>query len=235
MGSIGDPVTTQTADLNPPNLAAVAAGEARLSREHALHLYHHASLHELGRYATAMANRVLREDKLRAKGQGPRHDDAAPETRNPKPETRSSAPYTLDRLRTYIIDRNINYSNVCSANCTFCAFKRDLGEADSYVLSTQQIHDKVRQLVQAGKKIYEQKCVSCHGIEGDGKGPASAGLVRPAANFKEIQPEPDDLLNVLENGVPGTSMPPWKDQLTEQERDYLSRYVQAFFVEDKKK
>ena len=30
-----------------------------------------------------------------------------------------------DRFRTYVIDRNINYTNVCSAKCTFCAFRRD--------------------------------------------------------------------------------------------------------------
>ncbi|MEX0776578.1 MAG: radical SAM protein [Phycisphaeraceae bacterium] len=55
-----------------------------------------------------------------------------------------------DTLRTYVIDRNINYTNVCSAACTFCAFKRDLGEADAYTLTTQQLHQKVRELVDIG-------------------------------------------------------------------------------------
>ncbi len=52
--------------------------------------------------------------------------------------------------RTYVIDRNINYSNVCSAHCTFCAFKRDLGDADAYVLSQAQIDQKVAELVAIG-------------------------------------------------------------------------------------
>ena len=52
--------------------------------------------------------------------------------------------------RTYVIDRNINYTNVCSADCTFCAFKRDLGEADSYVLSEQELHGKIQELVDIG-------------------------------------------------------------------------------------
>jgi len=30
-----------------------------------------------------------------------------------------------DHLRTYIVDRNINYTNICTAKCTFCAFRRD--------------------------------------------------------------------------------------------------------------
>jgi cyclic dehypoxanthinyl futalosine synthase len=49
--------------------------------------------------------------------------------------------------RTYVIDRNINYTNVCTAKCTFCAFRRDHEDADSYTLSYEQIGDKIRELV----------------------------------------------------------------------------------------
>ncbi|MAE65309.1 MAG: dehypoxanthine futalosine cyclase [Phycisphaeraceae bacterium] len=52
--------------------------------------------------------------------------------------------------RTYVIDRNINYTNVCSAHCTFCAFRRDEGDAEAYTLSTAQLHEKVRALVDIG-------------------------------------------------------------------------------------
>jgi cyclic dehypoxanthinyl futalosine synthase len=55
-----------------------------------------------------------------------------------------------ERLRTYIIDRNINYTNVCNAKCTFCAFKRDPGDHDAYTLSKEQIHDKIGELVALG-------------------------------------------------------------------------------------
>ena len=55
-----------------------------------------------------------------------------------------------DRLRTYVIDRNINYTNVCTAACTFCAFKRGLNDADAYVLSQAAIHAKVQELVDIG-------------------------------------------------------------------------------------
>ena len=55
-----------------------------------------------------------------------------------------------DRLRTYVIDRNINYTNVCSAACTFCAFKRNLNDADAYVLGQAAIHAKVQELVEIG-------------------------------------------------------------------------------------
>ena len=53
-------------------------------------------------------------------------------------------------LRTYIIDRNINYTNVCSARCTFCAFRRDADDHDAYVLPTETIHQKIAELSAIG-------------------------------------------------------------------------------------
>jgi len=55
-----------------------------------------------------------------------------------------------DTFRTFIIDRNINYTNVCNAKCTFCAFRRDPGDSDAYTLSTAQIHEKIAGLVAIG-------------------------------------------------------------------------------------
>jgi cyclic dehypoxanthinyl futalosine synthase len=49
--------------------------------------------------------------------------------------------------RTYVIDRNINYTNVCTAKCTFCAFRRDHEDADAYTLSYEKIGEKIRELV----------------------------------------------------------------------------------------
>ena len=52
-----------------------------------------------------------------------------------------------DAIRTYVIDRNINYTNVCTAKCTFCAFRRDLDDDDAYTLEYDQLLQKVRELV----------------------------------------------------------------------------------------
>ena len=52
--------------------------------------------------------------------------------------------------RTYVIDRNINYTNVCTAKCTFCAFRRDHEDADAYTLTHEQIGEKIRELVSIG-------------------------------------------------------------------------------------
>ena len=51
-----------------------------------------------------------------------------------------------DHIRTYVIDRNINYTNVCNAKCTFCAFRRDADDDDAYTLETSAILDKIAEL-----------------------------------------------------------------------------------------
>ncbi len=51
---------------------------------------------------------------------------------------------------TYIIDRNINYTNVCTEYCSFCAFYRPYGHAESYVLSKEVIFEKIQETVDLG-------------------------------------------------------------------------------------
>jgi cyclic dehypoxanthinyl futalosine synthase len=51
---------------------------------------------------------------------------------------------------TYIVDRNINYTNVCNVYCKFCAFYRTEKDADHYVLSHEQIDQKIDELVAIG-------------------------------------------------------------------------------------
>jgi len=51
---------------------------------------------------------------------------------------------------TYLIDRNINYSNVCSVGCSFCGFYRTRRQDDSYTLSFEQISQKVVELEDVG-------------------------------------------------------------------------------------
>ena len=45
---------------------------------------------------------------------------------------------------TYIVDRNINYTNVCNVYCKFCAFYRTEKDDDHYVLTREQIRPKDR-------------------------------------------------------------------------------------------
>lgn len=52
--------------------------------------------------------------------------------------------------RTYVIDRNINYTNVCVSECKFCAFYKKPGSTDGYVLSTEEVLGKIREAIELG-------------------------------------------------------------------------------------
>src|SRR5579862_855896 len=51
---------------------------------------------------------------------------------------------------TYIIDRNVNYTNVCVAKCNFCAFYRDVGSPDGYVLGFEELFRKIDETIAVG-------------------------------------------------------------------------------------
>src|SRR6187401_704931 len=55
-----------------------------------------------------------------------------------------------ERHVTYIIDRNVNYTNVCVARCNFCAFYRPVGSADGYVLAFDEIFKKIDETIAVG-------------------------------------------------------------------------------------
>jgi 2-iminoacetate synthase ThiH len=52
--------------------------------------------------------------------------------------------------RTYVVDRNINYANVCTASCTFCNFYRRPGHSEAYILSFEEIGRKIEELLAIG-------------------------------------------------------------------------------------
>lgn len=55
-----------------------------------------------------------------------------------------------ENVVTFNIDRNINYTNVCKIDCTFCAFYRKEGATDAYVLTREQFRSKIEELHAAG-------------------------------------------------------------------------------------
>ena len=86
-----------------------------------------------------------------------------------------------------------------------------------------------------GKNVYDQHCAACHGINGDGNGPASVWLYPKPRNFSAGQfkikstpgqalPTDGDLLQSVTRGLPGSSMPSFS-YLTTAERDDVVRYV----------
>jgi cyclic dehypoxanthinyl futalosine synthase len=55
-----------------------------------------------------------------------------------------------ERIVTYIIDRNVNYTNVCVAKCTFCAFYRPVGSSEGYVLGFDELFRKIDETIAVG-------------------------------------------------------------------------------------
>ena len=55
-----------------------------------------------------------------------------------------------DNIVTYIIDRNVNYTNVCNVVCTFCAFYRRPGAPDTYVRTVEEICHKIDETIELG-------------------------------------------------------------------------------------
>ena len=55
-----------------------------------------------------------------------------------------------NEIATYIIDRNVNYTNVCNVYCKFCAFYRTEKEADAYVISFEELDQKIRETIDLG-------------------------------------------------------------------------------------
>ena len=99
----------------------VLAGE-RITGAEALEIYHHARPADLAALADA------RRNQAKAAAYGGKGNEVV----------------------TYIIDRNINYTNVCNVYCKFCAFYRTERDADHYVLTHEQIDQKLDELTAVG-------------------------------------------------------------------------------------
>ncbi len=73
-------------------------------------------------------------------------------------DLRSAIALTADKLRqqqvgdivTYVINRNINFTNICEQHCSFCAFRRDANETGSFWLDIEQIISKAAEAVKIG-------------------------------------------------------------------------------------
>ena len=88
-----------------------------------------------------------------------------------------------------------------------------------------------------GKVIYERRCAPCHGVKGDGKGPAAellepkprdltAGVYKIRTSANKV-PSDRDLFRIITAGMPGTSMPAW-EVLPEKDRWNLVAYIKTF-------
>ena len=84
--------------------------------------------------------------------------------------------------------------------------------------------------LQSGGSVYERSCQTCHGSSGRGDGPGGAGLDPPPADLVvhvPLHPE-RDLFRFVHDGVPGTSMTPLGDRLTDEEIWHVINYIRTF-------
>lgn len=90
-----------------------------------------------------------------------------------------------------------------------------------------------------GKSVYRTYCASCHGIDGDGKGPSATGLVPPPRNFTEPfivfkfasvkageLPTDDDLVRTVKSGLHGTAMLQWN--VGDERLREVIQYIKTF-------
>ncbi len=80
--------------------------------------------------------------------------------------------------------------------------------------------------------LFKKNCASCHGTAGGGDGPAAGAMAPVPTNFHLVKPSIARALMVINDGIPGTSMPPWKDQLSLPERAMLASYVSSMYKEE---
>src|SRR5260370_38920158 len=55
-----------------------------------------------------------------------------------------------NEIVTYIVDRNVNYTNVCNVYCKFCAFYRTEKDDDAYVITFDEIDEKIEETIALG-------------------------------------------------------------------------------------
>jgi cyclic dehypoxanthinyl futalosine synthase len=103
------------------NLSTLISHPRRIDANEALDLFCNASLFELGILAESVKRRF-----------------------HTNPETGELNPVS------FVIDRNVNYTNVCNVDCLFCGFYRHKDDPDAYTLDYYQIKEKTQELVDAG-------------------------------------------------------------------------------------
>lgn len=92
------------------------------------------------------------------------------------------------------------------------------------------------QTLEQGRDLYRTHCVSCHGEDGSGNGPAAKSLKFPPRDFRAADfsfvpsgdlPSHEQLVAAIESGVPDRGMPPWKGMRPE-DLSALADFIKTF-------
>ncbi len=105
--------------------------------------------------------------------------------------------------------------------------KKELGDKYNAV-----VPEATSEQIALGKEIYSKNCISCHGEQGKGDGPAGKGLENPPADFTDATHatfySEEGRKQIIRKGVEGTVMVAWKNTLSEDEIDAVYAYIKTF-------
>jgi cytochrome c oxidase cbb3-type subunit I/II len=118
------------------------------------------------------------------------------------------------------------------------------GVAHGATAETSPVEERLQRLEtqgvqERGRRLYREACAPCHGMAGNGQGPAARGLQPKPQDFTQgvykfrstpidAMPTDDDLVRSISEGLPGTAMPAWKRLLSHSQRQAVAQYLKTF-------
>lgn len=109
-----------------------------------------------------------------------------------------------------------------------------------FLLINEQVNagDAVKsspQLITRGREVFLENCIACHGEKGDGKGAAAKSIdgAKPrdfTTGYFRRGSRPEQVFNTISEGSEGTVMPPWKGEISENDRWALVYFVKSLHV-----
>jgi len=123
----------------------------------------------------------------------------------------------------------IFFLSVLITSCTGGSFKED-----KIFLGNKKVSADTLNL---GEQVYLEYCMACHGVNGDGNGPAAKGSIPPPRNFKQglfkfglvadgELPTDEDFIRIIQKGLKGTAMLPW--DVSKQQANAVTQYIKTF-------
>jgi mono/diheme cytochrome c family protein len=147
---------------------------------------------------------------------------------HPRPPNFSEQEYTTDRL---------GFSLWNGVAGTAMPAWRELSSADLSAVAevvrefhVAQSEPAIPQAVlDVGARVYAARCAQCHGPNGAGDGSAANQFAIAPTNFQAQRPDLAASLRALRDGIEGTPMAPWSNELSEAELSAVAYYVRGFF------
>jgi cytochrome c oxidase cbb3-type subunit II len=162
-------------------------------------------------------------------GPGGKGDGRASTSLLPKPANLTAARFSNERLSSVLCNGIPGSSMPPWRQLSTEDLRALVAYIQSLSVRTDSSASQENVSLDMGKALFAGLCASCHGDSGAGNGPAAGALAPAPTNFHLKKPTEVRTWEVLENGVPGTAMPPWKDQLSEYQRRALVEFVRSLY------